>query len=142
MEIVPIDNQNRIFISPDIDDSDDWKYLDKEGISVIIDVDGDLDIGIPTIPNHILYVYFPFIDDDLPNPEKLHAVAAMGADLYRSGQKILVHCSMGYNRSALVIGMILIKLGMSGKEAVELIRLKRKGALFNKKYFEYLEGIS
>ena len=135
MDIIPIDEQNRIFISPDIDD---WGIIEQEGISIIIDVDGILDIGIPTIPNHIVYVYFPFIDDNLPNLLNLKAVAALGAESYRLGRKILVHCAMGYNRSALVIAMVLIELGFTGKEAVELIRKKRKGALYNPAYSEYL----
>jgi protein-tyrosine phosphatase len=135
VEIFPVDERRMIFISPDIDD---WKVLEDEGITVIIDVDAGIDNGVPTIPNHILYVYFPFIDDGLPDLDKLNSIAVMGAELYRSGKKILVHCAMGYNRSALVIGMILVKLGMSGKKALELIQNKRKGALYNMTYSEYL----
>lgn len=138
MDIIAVDEEKRLFISPDIDD---WSVLSTQDIAVIIDVDGNLDAGIPTIPNHILYIYFPFIDDDLPDLINLNALAVMGSELHRAGKKILVHCAMGYNRSALVLAMILVKLGMSGKEAMESIRLKRKGALYNPQYSEYLLGL-
>ena len=36
----------------------------------MIDLDGDLDLGIPNIPNHMLYVYFPIFDQDLPDLNK------------------------------------------------------------------------
>ena len=34
------------------------------------------------------------------------------------GQRVLVHCAMGHNRSALLAGVILTYLGMSGADAV------------------------
>ena len=49
---------------------------------------------------------------------------------------------MGINISALVAGLILIYLGMSGAEAVELLREKRPGALFNEKFADYLLTIN
>jgi protein-tyrosine phosphatase len=45
---------------------------------------------------------------------------------------------MGFNRSALVAGMIMHKLGTPGHEAVKRIRSKRPGALFNEVFAEYL----
>ena len=56
MEILPLDDGGMLFLASDIDD---WPAIEALGISVIYDLDGDLDIGVPTIPNHILYIYFP-----------------------------------------------------------------------------------
>ncbi len=66
--------------------------------------------------NAALYVYFPIEDDDqrLPTLTKLRAIAVMAASLIRDGHVVLSHCGMGYNRSALVAGLILVELGMSG----------------------------
>jgi protein-tyrosine phosphatase len=50
----------------------------------------------------------------------------------------MVHCAMGFNRSALVAGLILVQTGMSGAEAVELLRSRRPGALFNKAFAQFL----
>jgi len=77
-----------IFIFPSIDD---WKPIEIHGITAVIDLDGDLDLGIPSIPNHILYVYFPIRDEELPDLNKLHALAQLGARLVANGEKLLAH---------------------------------------------------
>lgn len=138
MTVFPVDEENRLFISPAIDD---WQPIQDHDISVVIDLDGELDIGIPTVPNHLLYIYFPIYDEELPNLDKLLAVARLGASLVKSGHKVLSHCGMGLNRSALVAGMILTQLGMNGAEAVCLLREKRPGALFNENFADFLHSI-
>jgi protein-tyrosine phosphatase len=69
---------------------------------------------------------------------KLHGVARMAASLIADGHKVLSHCGMGFNRSALMAGLILMYLGMEGSEAVALLRHKRPGALFNEVFADYL----
>jgi len=98
------------------------------------------DIGVPTIPNQMLYIYFPFNDDHLPDLEKLHAVARLGASLVAAGHKVLCHCLMGFNRSALLAGLILVYLGMTGEEVVKLLQSKRAGALYNETFVGYLRS--
>lgn len=136
MEIYQIDDQGRLFISPSIDD---WKPVAELGIHIVIDLDDDLDIGVPEVPNQILYVYFPFDDrPELPDEEKLHSIARMGARLIGNGYKLLAHCGMGHNRSALVAGLILRYLGMEGDAVVRMIQGRRHGALYNKAYADYV----
>jgi len=65
-------------------------------------------------------------------------VAKLGATLVTQGHKVLTHCAMGYNRSALIVGLILMNLGITGEEAVVLLRRKRVGALFNPNFATYL----
>jgi len=48
---------------------------------------------------------------------------------------------MGFNRSALVAGLVLTYLGMKGADAVTLLREKRLGALFNETFAEYLAAL-
>ena len=138
MDIVRLDEDGLLYLSPDIDD---WTPLEDLRISAVIDMDGDLDIGVPTVPNHMLYIYFPIFDEELPDLEKLHAVARMGAGLIKSGHKLLSHCGMGFNRSALMAGLIMIYLGRTGPDAVELIRQRRPGALFNENFASYLMSL-
>ncbi len=135
MEQFQIDDAQRLFISPEIDD---WQPITERQISVIIDLDGDIDIGVSTVPNHSLYIYFPIHDGDLPDLLKLNALGQLGANLVQQGHKVLSHCGMGYNRSALVAGVILTHLGMDGASAVHLLREKRPGALFNEQFAAYL----
>jgi protein-tyrosine phosphatase len=135
MEVICVDDKGGLFLSPDIDN---WSAIEALGISAVIDLDGDLDAGVPTDPDRMLYVYFPFRDQDLPNLVKLHAVASLGAELVGRGEKVLCHCLMGFNRSALVAGLILVHLGLSGEEALAMVRDRRPGALFNPVFAEYL----
>ena len=65
----------------------------------------------------------------------------MGAQLVRSGHRVLSHCGMGFNRSALVAGRILNHLGMSGVDAVDRLRERRPGALFNDVFAEHLKSL-
>ena len=105
------------------------------------DLDGDLDSGVPTIPDRCLYVYFPILDEDLPNLHKLHAIGNLGANIINSGHRVLSHCGMGFNRSALVAGVILHKLGMPGPRIVQRLRERRPGALFNECFAQFLESL-
>ncbi len=139
MEIFQLDERACLFLSPAVDE---WEIIEQHGITVVIDLEGDLDCGVPTMLDHTLYLYFPIHDDDLPDLHKLHAVARLGASLVESGHKVLSHCGMGFNRSALVAGLILTYLGLSGAQAVELLRERRPGALFNEKFAEYLSTIN
>ena len=138
MKIFCLDEAGCLFLSPRIED---WKYVEEHGITVVIDLEGDIDRDIPTMPNHILYVYFPIYDEDLPDMAKLHGVARMAASLVAAGHKVLSHCGMGFNRSALLAGLILRYLGMSGPEVVEHLRRRRPGALFNEVFAAYLVSL-
>jgi protein-tyrosine phosphatase len=48
---------------------------------------------------------------------------------------------MGFNRSALVAGLVLTYLGIKGEDAVALLREKRPGALFNENFAAYLTAL-
>src|ERR1700722_13447097 len=99
MELFQVDDDGLLFISPAIDD---WDELTQHEVDTVIDLDGDIDCGVPTVPNRCLYIYFPIFDEDLPNLGKLQAVGNLGANLICAGHRVLSHCGMGYNRSALV----------------------------------------
>jgi protein-tyrosine phosphatase len=133
-----VDDDGRLFISPVIHD---WGIVSSYGIDTVIDLEGGLDECIPTAPNGCLYVYFPIYDEDLPDLEKLEAVAGLGAHLVGAGHRVLSHCGMGFNRSALVAGRILHRLGMPGERVVEQLRERRPGALFNDVFAEHLRTL-
>jgi protein-tyrosine phosphatase len=138
MTLFQVDDDGRLFISPVIED---WSLVASHNIDVVIDLEGGLDECIPTIPGSCLYVYFPIFDENLPDPVRLDAVAMMGAHLVRSGHRVLSHCGMGFNRSALVAGRILHHLGMPGADVVERLRERRPGALFNEVFADYLKSL-
>jgi hypothetical protein len=135
MTLFQVDDEARLFISPVIED---WDEVARLNIDVVIDLEGGLDQCIPTRPGSCLYVYFPIFDEELPEPARLDAVAMVGAHLIRNGHRVLSHCGMGFNRSALVAGRILHHLGMPGPEIVARLRERRPGALFNETFAEHL----
>jgi protein-tyrosine phosphatase len=138
MALYQVDDHGRLFISPAISD---WSVLAQHEVDTIIDLDGTLDEGVPTVPNQCLYIYFPIFDEDLPNLLKLHAIGNLGATLVNSGHRVLSHCGLGFNRSALVAGLILNNLGMPGPAIVQRLRERRPGALFNDCFAAYLESL-
>jgi len=133
-----VDDDGHLFISPAISE---WSVVSSYGIDTVIDLEGGLDECIPTAPNHCLYVYFPIFDEELPNLNKLDAVAALGAHLVANGHHVLSHCGMGFNRSALVAGRILHRLGMPGPAVLERLRERRPGALFNEVFAEHIRSL-
>jgi protein-tyrosine phosphatase len=139
MNVTAIDDDGRLFVSSAIDD---WTVLRELGITVVVDLEGSVDEGIPARPGGILYVYFPFEDDALPEPGVLDASADYVARLLESGYRVLVHCSMGLNRSPLLAALVLHRQGWSGAEAVERLCERRPGALFNPRYREHLLGLA
>src|SRR5262245_57207028 len=137
-ELFQADDAGFLYFSPALTE---WAPLEARGIDTVIDLEGGLDHCIPTVPNHVLYVYFPIYDEELPNLAKLNAIADMGARLIRSGHRVLSHCGMGYNRSALVAGLILVRLGVPGSDAVNRLRSCRPGVLFNEVFAAHLESL-
>lgn len=133
-----VDDQGHLYISAAIRD---WPPVAELGIDTVIDLDAGLDECIPTTPEGCLYVYFPIYDENLPSLTRLDAVGNLGAQLIRGGHHVLSHCGMGFNRSALVAGVILNKLGMRGPQIVDRIRERRPGALFNEVFAEYLASL-
>ncbi len=137
MQLFQANEAGTLFFSPALTD---WAPLQARGIDTVIDLEGGLDHCIPTVPNHVLYVYFPIYDEQLPNLAKLNAIADMAAGLIQSGHRVLSHCGMGFNRSALVAGLVLVRLGVSGPDAVNRLRASRPGALFNEVFAAHLDS--
>jgi protein-tyrosine phosphatase len=134
---VAIDDDGLLYLSPACDD---WAPLVQQlELSAVIDLEAGLDVGIPVSPNRVIYVYFPFKDEDVPTLHKLHAVARLGAELVKARERVLVHCQMGLNRSALVAGLVLVYSGVSGKDAVARLQERRPGALYNEVFATYLQ---
>lgn len=134
-EIVPMDDDERLFLSAAIHN---WKAVLDRGIDTVIDLEGGVDHGVPELFDKFLYIYLPIHDGEMPDMDRLHAVARLGAELVRRGDRVLAHCGMGLNRSPLMIVLILRYLGMDAQVAIERCRERRPGALYNKAFADYL----
>jgi len=138
VDIVAVNPLGTLFVSGAIED---WDAVRERGIDTIVDMDGDVDPGIPEAPNAILYVYHPILDDDLPNLAKIEALGRLVAELVSTDHRVLVHCRMGFNRSVLVAATALTYLGMTGEQAVGHLRECRPGALFNENFAQHVLGL-
>ena len=111
------------------------------GINVVIDLQGRFDTSMPWLK---AYLYWPIKDEPyLPNLQVLDDVATWGMRMWQmrawdANWKVLVHCTAGYNRSGLVNATILHKHGISGLEALRIIRQARPGALSNQTFKDYV----
>ena len=110
-------------------------------VDTVVDLDGYVDAGLPELPNRLLYLYYPILDEDLPDLPKLEAIARLIADLICTGHVVLVHCRMGLNRSNLVVATALTYLGMTGAEALEHLRRLRPGALYNELFAAHVSAL-
>lgn len=134
-EPTPIDDLERIWVSGLVTD---WEQIAHRGITVIIDLEGDVDHGVPTTSDQILYVYLPIHDATLPNLDRLQAVANLVAGLAAAGQRVLCHCGAGLNRSPLVAGLALLAQGLAPQDVIARIRSRRPGALYNEYFVQHL----
>ena len=71
--------------------------------------------------------------------QRLKQAVDFGYDRWKSGDRVLIRCQAGLNRSGLVTALILIKDGMSPERAIDLIREGRgEDALFNRDFRTWL----
>lgn len=83
-----------------------------------------------------------YIPDGALSAQQLSTVRSLASaamvDLAR-GRRVLVRCQAGYNRSGLMVAFILLGLGYTADEAIDLIRRKRSlWALHNEHFVEYI----
>jgi hypothetical protein len=138
MEVHAINPEATLLVSGEIDD---WAAIHHHRVDTIVDMDGDIDPGVPEVPNQLLYIYFPILDEDLPCLTKLEALARFIADLVCAGHVVLVHCRMGVNRSNLLAAAALTYLGMTGCQALEHLRGINPAALFNETFAAHVQSL-
>ena len=76
---------------------------------------------------------------DTETIEKVHELADWLYGRWSRGETVLARCQAGWNRSGLVIALVLIRAGMRPREAVELLReVCSPHALSNPDFEEYV----
>ncbi len=66
-------------------------------------------------------------------------VTKIVSEYVAAGHEVLVFCSMGMNRSGVVVAMTMMHLGYSPSQAVRLVRRRHPCALSNKTFVEALK---
>jgi len=70
---------------------------------------------------------------------RLRQAVEFGYDRWKAGDRVLVRCQAGLNRSGLVLALILIKDGLTPQEAINRIRDNRgPDALYNEDFRAWL----
>ena len=71
--------------------------------------------------------------------DRLRQAVDFGYDRWKQGDRVLVRCQAGLNRSGLVTALIMIKDGLTPQEAINYIRESRgPDALFNENFHAWL----
>ncbi len=72
--------------------------------------------------------------------DRLKQAVEFGYNRWMAGDRVLVRCQAGLNRSGLVTALILMSTGLDAESAIEQIRTNRAEiALFNEDYVKWLK---
>jgi len=72
----------------------------------------------------------------------LYPIVLMAHNDWKAGKKVLIRCQAGWNRSGLLMALVLIRDGRTPSDAIRIIRKMRSPhALCNYKFQEWLENV-
>jgi hypothetical protein len=95
-------------------------------------------------PDRTIQMYHRMADSDLDpdHHSTIDVLASHVEDAVRHGDKVLVRCQAGLNRSSLVTGLALIKMGWSAENAINRMREVRSPyVLCNQSFVDYLMAV-
>lgn len=117
--------------------------LDSRGINVVVCLIKKYDRGVMFAleDRKGFYWYRPISDGKEIDPF-IQQLAVRCAEKIREGGSVLSHCAAGRNRSALLSALIVRELtGISGADAMDLVREKRPNSLANVHFAAYLDAL-
>ena len=128
------------------DDDDVFDQLEKP---MITKKEFDLVVTAYSLANPVDWfvkeLRFGFYDSDMRDfdPSDLQPIVRMAHAEWKRGQRVLIRCQAGMNRSGLIMALVLIREGYTAEDAIDLIRAKRsKHALFNGRFEKWLKEAS
>lgn len=86
-------------------------------------------------------VLFNDTQDELPDEiwDKIRSAVDRVVERWRLGQKVLVRCQAGYNRSGMIMSLVLMRLGFTAEAAIAILRVRRgKDVLTNHVFERYV----
>jgi len=109
------------------------------GFTALIELDG----WLPDPKFCELEVSWPIDDcDELPDMEAGMRVARTGAGWVQSGERLVITCLGGMNRSGLVCGLVLWELGVgSGEEIFQMIKDANPDALWRHCFKQHIRSL-
>ena len=113
--------------------------LNRLNIRIVVNMIGNFD---SELNKYINCIHIPIPDNKVMNGETLILRAKYISKFINENDcAALVHCHAGRNRSALMSALVCMDyLGITGVQAVELLRIKRPNALANDNFVKFLES--
>jgi protein-tyrosine phosphatase len=86
-----------------------------------------------------IHIWHPIDDTVVPDDHAIRSISAFVADRVELGDRVLVHCSAGLNRSGVVSARAMMWLGYSAADAIAKLRQRRyPEALCNPNFVRWL----
>lgn len=78
------------------------------------------------------HLHLPIVDMGVPDERFEHAWRTEGValrDMLLDGERIVVHCLAGMGRTGTITARLLVELGATPREAIEIVRRARPGTI-------------
>ena len=91
--------------------------------------------------NNLNWFHLPIIDLKAPDHkfvDKWQTTKSLLKNELIDGKNIVIHCMGGKGRSGTIAAILLIEFGNTNKDAINMVRKKRKGAIETKKQEDFI----
>jgi protein-tyrosine phosphatase len=91
----------------------------------------------------LTWFHIPIPDVSIPDfrfHERWSGIGLRLMNVLLAGEKVVVHCRGGLGRSGIVAALLLIEAGMDSREAVDMVRAARQGAIETIQQEAYVRG--
>ena len=128
----------------------DWD-LESVGVSIVVSLSEHLPpqasekSGLTNLAagdGRIMFLHWPIKDGAPPETGLQFLLTDFITNAIRSKRVVLLHCSAGVNRSALIAALVVRELqNLSGAEALSVVQTARPGTLRNEDFVQLLESL-
>jgi protein-tyrosine phosphatase len=97
----------------------EW-LAERARFDAVLTLDGTRDVG-----SGVKHMQYDMPTHMPPDPARLQAACDWAQRRYTTGNRVLIRCNNGLDRSGLVAAKILVALGSTPQEAMDVVRMRR-----------------